>query len=289
MTALASGDAKLSVPEFPVFVPLGDDRLAAALTVPQGEPRGLILLMTGLGAHRSHRFGIWTRTARLLAERGIASIRFDYRGVGESTGELGTWRMSDVPTDQALAVLRFGMSATGADRVAAAGNCGGAWTALLVGARTPECVGVAFIRAPILAPAERGRLAHKASRSRLGTLVRSHKTLRKLARTALGRAPKRALDLGLAHARVLERGRILFLFGEGDYEASESVQSDLRALDERLSPAQRAGYELRVIPGRSLAGFDSIETQDLVVDAMVEWATALFARSGRNVDAHVPR
>lgn len=262
---------------YPIFVPFRDEHLAAMLTLPEDEPRGLLLQMTGLGAHRSHRFGIWTRTAALLADRGIASIRFDYRGVGESTGDLGVWHMADIPAGQATAVLRFGMEATGARRAAAAGNCGGAWTALVVGARIPECEGVAFIRAPILAPARRGRLTHRASRSGIGALLRSNKLARTTVRAVLNRKPKRAVDLAAGHAEVLSRGRILFLFGEEDYHVNETAGGDLERLSSRLTPEQRSRYELRIIPGRSLAGFESLETQDLVVDAMVDWTTALFA------------
>jgi hypothetical protein len=193
--------------------------------------------------------------------------------------------MSDIPVGQAIAVMRFGMAATGARRVAAAGNCGGAWTALMLGARMPECAGVAFIRAPVLAPVERGRLTYRASRSRLGKVVRSNRVLRATARAVLNRRPRRGPDLGGPHAKVLDRGRILYLFGEEDYGFNDSARGDLARLNERLSAEQRTRYELRVIPGRTLQGFESLETQQMVIDAIVEWATELFAATGAEIPA----
>ena len=75
--------------EHPMFVPWADgEHLAAMLTVPDAPSRGLVLLLQGLGPPRSHRYQLWTRTARALAERGIASVRMDYPQVGDSTGRI---------------------------------------------------------------------------------------------------------------------------------------------------------------------------------------------------------
>ena len=73
--------------EFPVFVPSRGERIGAVIAVPEEDPRGLVLLMPGGGgAPRSHRYAMYTKVARALAGRGIASVRMDWRGVGDSTG-----------------------------------------------------------------------------------------------------------------------------------------------------------------------------------------------------------
>ena len=261
-----------------MFVPVGQDRVAAALTVPDDRPEGLVVLMTGMGPHRGHRFGMWARTARELAVRGVASVRFDYRGMGESTGLLGgtgVWHMAQIPVGQAIACARFGMEATGARRVAAAGNCGGAWAALELGARMPECAGVAFIRSPILAPVEYASVARKVRRSRLKRIVRSNPVLRRIARVAIDATSKQALDLIARYRAQLEHGRMMFLFCEEDYRRGYESKN-LEKVLAQLTPEQRERCSRVIIPGRSLQELE-LSTQDHMVRAMTDWAAGLFS------------
>jgi hypothetical protein len=50
------------------------------------EPLARVLLIGPLASERHFAYHPWVRWARYLAERGIEVVRFDYRGVGESTG-----------------------------------------------------------------------------------------------------------------------------------------------------------------------------------------------------------
>ena len=45
----------MSVPEHAVFVPFGSDRLAGVLTLPHGDPTGVVLLLDAQGTPRSLR------------------------------------------------------------------------------------------------------------------------------------------------------------------------------------------------------------------------------------------
>jgi pimeloyl-ACP methyl ester carboxylesterase len=265
------------VREFHVFVPFGPEHLATTVTVPDAEPGGLVLLMTGLGAHRSHKFGVWTRTARTLAERGIASARFEYVGVGESTGILGEWPMVRVPVAQAREVMRFAVRATGATRVAVVGNCVGAWTALVLAAETPGCAGVGFISAPILSTGM-GSLAKRARKSRFGSVIRHHPIMRRAAVTALANDPTMTLDPLGAYRAVLARhdARILMLFGQEDHALNHRVLAQLDVLRRRLAPGELERLELRVAAGRSIHGLDSVAAQSFVIDAVSDWATDML-------------
>ena len=116
--------------EFPVFVPHEDEHLAAVITVPDSHPRALVhLLQGGGGQSRSHRNRTWVRLARGLADKGIASVRMDYPGLGDSTG-IPTFEVESPPVEAALAVARVSLRAVGVDTFAVVGNCIGIPTAI---------------------------------------------------------------------------------------------------------------------------------------------------------------
>jgi pimeloyl-ACP methyl ester carboxylesterase len=266
---------------YPVFIPYGKDRLAAVLTVPDGEPRGLVLLLTGGSAARSHRFKVWTRTAEQLAsEHDLASVRMDYRGTGDSTGALRQWKMSEMPVDQALEVLRFAQVAAGVRRVAVVGNCMGARLALEVALRVPECVGTLCIRTPILGPGAAGKLLEKVKRGPLAISVRRDGFLRQVvARRLLKRKKRSSAWVRRPVARTLEQGHLLFLYSEQDFTFNEQVRRELDEMASRLRPKQRARYELRVLSGGWLKGFESLDIQTRVIDAVVDWMGDRFPAS----------
>jgi pimeloyl-ACP methyl ester carboxylesterase len=65
-----------------------DENLAAVLTVPVGgADRVALLLHGGPGGVKEGPSELYVRLADALAERGIASCRFDLMGAGESTGD----------------------------------------------------------------------------------------------------------------------------------------------------------------------------------------------------------
>jgi uncharacterized protein len=83
--------------------------LGGTLTVPAGAvPRAAVLLLTGSGAqdreYTLSGFALFRTLARGLAERGIASLRADDRGVGSSGGSMTASTLEDFAKD-ALAGL----------------------------------------------------------------------------------------------------------------------------------------------------------------------------------------
>lgn len=67
--------------------------VVGTLTLPEsGEPAPVVLMLFGFLGHRGEwaiegtKEGPYARAARLWADRGIASLRIDYRGSGESEG-----------------------------------------------------------------------------------------------------------------------------------------------------------------------------------------------------------
>lgn len=262
--------------EFPVFVPWKDVHVAAVVAAPDGPPRGLALLSTGMGASRSHRYQVWAVAAERLAARGIASVRFEYAWVHDSTGSVDRVRAFVAPVEQATTVVRFAQAATGADKVIAVGNCYGANLALALAATMEDCVGALCILPEKVErrglPAVVRRLAGwKAFR-----LLRSSRRLRRLVMRSSGRLDTRVRFHGPLPA-ALERSRVVFLYEQEALEGGPDPFSEIRATTELLSEAQRSRFELQVAQCRGLRKFGSVESQQTVLDALLAMAEQCFA------------
>lgn len=80
-----AGEAIITIPS-----PLGD--IVGTLNTPEGAPAPVVLLFHGFTGVRDElpvattEEGVFSRTARLLAAEGYASLRIDFRGSGDSPG-----------------------------------------------------------------------------------------------------------------------------------------------------------------------------------------------------------
>lgn len=80
-------------------------RLAGILTQTRGtNPRGGIVFIHGWGGSRTGPHRIIVKVARALAERGIASLRFDLRGRGDSEGDPDAATLDTMIADTCAAV-----------------------------------------------------------------------------------------------------------------------------------------------------------------------------------------
>jgi pimeloyl-ACP methyl ester carboxylesterase len=265
--------------EYPCFLPYKDGRLAVVVSVPDEDPEGVVVLLTGGSAARSHRFKLWTRAARRLAEEHrLASVRLDYWGTGDSTGSLPQWDISYIPVDQARAAARFAMDAVGVDRVAVVGNCIGSRIALEMAARMPECEGAVFIRMPVLEPSRLAQTLQRARGWRVTSYVKSKPSLHRILVEPISRRKKRpGTGLKGQLGAALARGRLLFLYSEEDFTFGDQVRGELLKMVARLPEEQRERFELRMLPGLGLKGFESLDIQDHVIDQVVSWTSGLLA------------
>jgi pimeloyl-ACP methyl ester carboxylesterase len=142
---LTGGIGVKGVTEHPLFVPAGGEHLGAVLAVPEAPARALVLLLPGFGVGRSHKARIWTRLARGLAERDIASIRLDYPGHGDSTGSVETVELDTPALDQAAAAADLGKDLLGVEAVGVVGNCFGARTAVSFAELRDDCRWAALV------------------------------------------------------------------------------------------------------------------------------------------------
>lgn len=249
--------------EFPVWVPFDGERLSAAITVPDGEPRGLVLLMPGGGgAPRSHRYSMFTRAARALAERGIASVRMDWKGIGDSTGR-ATYNFHALPGDAAAEIARFALKATGTTSFGMAGNCGGARTALLTLPQIPEATSaVLMMLKPLTGTRSEKQTVRKAKKVVRG-IPKIGKTLRRAYWAMRWRRANPVLDRVKALSPDID---VLFL------EASTVKVGRLpKFVEELKDKAGKRRLELRFFPGGATRAFQSLERQDFALDGLIEW------------------
>jgi pimeloyl-ACP methyl ester carboxylesterase len=141
-----------------IVVEAGDVRLAGTLTLPEGEPRALAVMITGTGPHG--RDGVisgapmFAELADALAEGGVATLRVDEAGVGESTGEHTQSFRERIP--HVAATLDHARALDGFETVPVGfyGHSEGASLAVLVAAERPGDVGFLILAG---APGAAGR------------------------------------------------------------------------------------------------------------------------------------
>ncbi len=109
-----------------VHIPSGNDRLLGVWTEPEGAaPLGVtVITLHGWGGYRigPHRFMV--KLARSLAREGAASLRFDFRGRGDSTGAQGSATLDTMIEDACRAVELAKTRAPG-NRIVLWGLCSG--------------------------------------------------------------------------------------------------------------------------------------------------------------------
>ena len=272
--------------EFPVFVPFREEHMAAVFTVPDGDSRGLVLLVTGTGAVRSHRFQMWTRTARALAAHGLASVRLDYVGMGDSTGDVLDWNWSIVPDllEQAIAVTRTGMEALGVERLAVAGNCLGSLLSLYFAAEVPECVASVAILPPLYEVNALTGFRRRARHWKIASLIKSSPLGRRFlvrpVRQLEGRVNRGVAD---RFGRALAGGPMLFMYGDRDDSWGKRVRARLNEMLARVPAEHRDRFELEVLPDVLLSGFESLDLQRHTIDAVVRFIVRAFDEAAPGV------
>jgi pimeloyl-ACP methyl ester carboxylesterase len=255
------------VNEHPVFVPAGEERIAAVITLPDGVPSQLVLLLAGLGV-RSHGDRVWTRAARSFAAAGIASIRMDYLGIGDSTGQTHD---GPSPVDQAEAVLRTAMDVTGIERIGVVGHCRGVTTALaLTGRLDGRTRLICIVPGPYEVPAgdragrdtppRRARSALRRGAARARAAVRGTTDVKRWRMV-------RSVPEGLSDTDVL------FLMLSGG-EHIDALQRQAAALT-RERRTDRATFAARALDLRGIAGFRvPAAAQPQLIDACIGWFAA---------------
>ena len=154
MTAATTGPST-TMRELAVTVRAGQEVLAGTLTCPDGEaPFPAVLLLPGSGPvdrdsnHRRMKLGITGQLAAALTDAGLVTLRYDKRGVGQSTGDWNATGLFDNVKDAAAALepLRRRPDVN-ADKVYLLGHSEGALLATILAARGEAVAGVVLLSA----------------------------------------------------------------------------------------------------------------------------------------------
>lgn len=275
--------------EYPIFVPHGQNHLSALVTVPDEPPRALVLLLQGWGAPRSHRYGLWTRTARLLAGRGLASVRMDYPGIGDSTGRLPEMTFRSTPAAEARAVAEVVLDALGLSTLGIAGNCLGARTAALVGAGWDACRSVACILHQTPRAVLQGEGMTAAGRGARQVGRRAPKLRRAVGRFLRARRPEPRIRFLPEVSAILREGSLLFLF-LGQEPIGRRLERAVADLGARRGDGSAGRTEVRTVHAEATTEQFrlSLALQPVVIDAVVDWMDRTLPPSPES-SAPVPR
>ncbi len=286
--------------ETPLFLDGPDGPLFAIRTAPPQPTRGVILCPGGWHAGSANANRLMVRLARSLADRNTASIRFEWRGTGDSPGNRNAFILDEPSPGAVLAA---------ADRVPPArslvGVCFGSRSALAAALDIDELESILLVSFPL--PAARAK-ARRAERMGLGAALREGlrpATLRgwfdpatrrvyvkflslrwQKARRAIGlgstagvkeaverKTRRQALDLdqlvGQLAALAKRNVRVTFAFGTGDALFDEFNAARSGPLGDLLDKHPDL-FQVVFIDG-DLTGFSSLPAQRELLDMALPW------------------
>ena len=160
---LAAALALLASPslaaEEDVAIPTPNGDVIGTLETPEGAPAPAVLLLHGFGGSRHElavagtEDGVFSRTAEAFAEAGVATLRIDFRGSGESPGGFEATTFSGQIAD-AVAALDW-LAADGrvdGGRLGALGWSQGGLVASHLAAERPDALDAVVLWAPVANP-----------------------------------------------------------------------------------------------------------------------------------------
>ena len=144
---VASTDTLL---ETALYLQSGTETLFAVHTSPVSSPTDLGVLLAHSGRYNfsAHRNGVWTDVSRRLAREGIPSLRFDFAGTGESSGEF-VLRLDGQPVADATAAMDA-LRATGCRRLLVVGSCFGGMPSVVAGVAREDVAGMVLVSPPLV-------------------------------------------------------------------------------------------------------------------------------------------
>lgn len=146
--------------ETPLVFDCNESRLVGIITQPEHPAETGVVIVVGGPQYRAGSHRQFTLLARQLAGQGIASIRFDYRGMGDSEGDMRNFENIDLDIRSAISNLMTHVPQI--RQVALWGLCDAASAALYYGHTDPRVKGLVLLNPWVHteASAARARIKH---------------------------------------------------------------------------------------------------------------------------------
>ena len=278
--------------EFPVAFPCEGDTLLAIVGRPAEAANCGVLIIVGGPQYRAGSHRQFVLLARHLSANGIPTMRFDYRGMGDSTGPSRTFE--HVHADIAAAIERFFLAVPGMTSIALWGLCDGASAAVFYAPRDPrvhalvllnpwvrtqEGEAKAYVRHYYMRQLTSREFWGRAMQGkvRLWDSVRGFCDQLRLAMTrrqSSATGPAAGAEVGslperMARALSAFRGRVLFILSGNDITAGEFKDLVGRSAEWRQLIA-RAATETIDIPAANHT-FARREWRDTVAEDTLRW------------------
>jgi hypothetical protein len=191
-------------PEVAGFFPVGPDRLFGVLARPREPETGTAVVVAAGGGHHTsaHINRLAARLCRQVASSGHLGVRFDYHGVGESTGDLTEYRLAEPFTDDLRGAISWARH-EGASDVVVVGLCFGARTALAAARIDAGVRGLVLVSLPLLDLRQgEGGAARRAGEAGLWEYLRTGLRAEVLRRFLPPYSFRRQARVAWAHLRV---------------------------------------------------------------------------------------
>jgi len=269
-----------AVTESARFMTSGRQELFAVVTRPSVEPRkvGVIILSGGRYGQTAGRNRVSRRLALGLAQQGFQVLRFDYGGIGDSTGVLGKFVLHKPFVDDLVAAVaeleRFGVQ-----EVALMGDCFGARTALAAAPVIESLSALLLVSMPWRDISHSDRKTHIAS-SQLSVADYVRRGLDVKVMRNLTDAPTRRAYRMLATARLGMLGRSLADRVQG-IEVEPWVS---RRVVRQLEEVRRRGVPTLLLYGTGPAEEYSLDFEKIRTSAAM---SAVLGRPGDPIEVRI--
>ena len=206
--------------------------LGASLLLPPGRgPHPVVIFVTGSDPDTRDA---WRYEAEALLARGVASLLYDKRGVGESAGashDLASWENLSTDVEAGIAWLLTRPDVVDTARIGLVGQSQGTWMLAMVGARNPRVKFLVNISGSGMSAAEQETY-------RTGALMRADGFS----------------DDEIARARAFQRQKFAVARTGLGWAALDSAMQRLRADSVRWFPGYGTGAATRSLAGLRLFG-----------------------------------